>query len=66
MATKDDDILIQLATRIPKVLHRAIKLHCVETNISVMEFVANALEDKLKRPKAGSAKPRAVTKTRSR
>ncbi len=49
MPTKEDDILIQLATRIPKVLHRRIKLHCVESGISVMEFVAQALEDKLKR-----------------
>ena len=58
MPTKDDDILIQLATRIPKVLHRAIKLHCVETNISVMDFVANALEDKLKRTRVRRPKPR--------
>ena len=58
MPTRDDDILIQLATRIPKVLHRAIKLHCVEANISVMDFVAYALEDKLKRTKtAGSKAP---------
>jgi predicted HicB family RNase H-like nuclease len=46
---KDDDVLIQLATRIPKGLHREIKLYCVQTGISVMEFVAAALEDKLKR-----------------
>jgi predicted HicB family RNase H-like nuclease len=47
--TKDDDVLIQLATRIPKALHREIKLHCVSDGISVMEFVAAALEDKLRR-----------------
>jgi hypothetical protein len=46
---KDDDVLIQLATRIPKGLHREIKLFCVQGSISVMEFVASALEDKLKR-----------------
>ncbi len=46
---KDDDVLIQLATRIPKGLHREIKLFCVQTGISVMEFVAAALEDKLRR-----------------
>jgi len=51
---KDEDVLIQLATRIPKGLHREIKLFCVETGISVMHFVAAALEDKLRR----SAKPR--------
>lgn len=46
---KEDDVLIQLATRIPKGLHREIKLFCVQTGISVMEFVAAALEDKLRR-----------------
>ncbi len=49
MASKDDDVLIQLATRIPKTLHREIKLHCVASGISVMEFVADALEDKLRK-----------------
>ena len=51
--TKDDDVLIQLATRIPKTLHREIKLHCVSHGISVMEFVAAALEDKLRKSPAG-------------
>jgi predicted HicB family RNase H-like nuclease len=53
---KDDDVLIQLATRIPKTLHREIKLHCVSGGISVMEFVAAALEDKLKKTGAGKKK----------
>jgi hypothetical protein len=57
MAQKDDDVLIQLATRIPKVLHREIKLHCVSSGISVMEFVAAALEDKLR--KTGGARKKA-------
>jgi len=42
---KEDDVLIQLATRIPKGLHREIKLFCVHNGISVMEFVAAALEE---------------------
>jgi len=46
---KNDDVLIQLATRIPRSLHRDIKLHCVANGISVMDFVAAALETKLKR-----------------
>ena len=46
---KEDDVLIQLATRIPKGLHREIKLFCVHNNISVMEFVAAALEEKLRK-----------------
>ena len=49
MISKEDEVLIQLATRIPKGLHREIKLYCVQTSISVMDFVAAALEDKLKR-----------------
>jgi len=49
MPDKDDDVLIQLATRIPKTLHREIKLHCVSQGISVMEFVAAALEDRLRK-----------------
>jgi len=49
MASKEDDILIQLATRIPKGLHRKIKLFCVQNSISVMEFVAAALEEKLRK-----------------
>ena len=59
MPSKDDDVLIQLATRIPKTLHREIKLHCVSSSISVMEFVANALEDKLRK---GAAKKKAAGK----
>ena len=49
MMAKNDDVLIQLATRIPRSLHRDIKLHCVANSISVMEFVAAALETKLRR-----------------
>ena len=46
---KEDDVLIQLATRIPKGLHREIKLFCVQQGLSVMEFVAAALEEKLRK-----------------
>ena len=46
---KEDEVLIQLATRIPKGLHRDIKLFCVHHGISVMEFVAAALEEKLRK-----------------
>ena len=48
----EDEVLIQLATRVPKALHREIKIHCVGAGISVMEFVAVALEDKLRKPSA--------------
>ena len=56
---KDADILIQLATRIPRSLHREIKVHCVANGISVMEFVATALEDRLRQTQAAKKKPAA-------
>ena len=40
----------QLATRIPKALHRKLRLHCVITQTSVMDFVISALREKLARP----------------
>jgi hypothetical protein len=38
---------VQLATRIPKSLHRDLKLHCVTVDTSVMDFVVKAIEEKL-------------------
>jgi len=37
-----------LATRIPKSLHRRLKVSCVEQDIPVMEFVTTAIEEKLR------------------
>ena len=48
----------QLATRIPKDLHRRLKLHCVTHEIAVQDFVVEAIEEKLgrkSRPKKGTA-----------
>jgi len=39
----------QLATRIPKSLHRELKLHCVNAETSVMEFVVAAIAEQLAR-----------------
>jgi predicted HicB family RNase H-like nuclease len=49
MMPRDDDTWVQLATRIPKTLHRALKLHCVHAEVSVMDFVVQAIDDKLGR-----------------
>ena len=49
MAERDDEVWVQLATRVPKALHRQLKLQCVEADESVMDFVVAALRDKLKR-----------------
>ena len=45
--TTRDQVWVQLATRIPKKLHRAVKLHCVHTDISLMDFVVEALQERL-------------------
>ncbi len=48
MAERDEPIA-QLATRIPKDLHRRLKLHCVTHEIAVQDFVVEALKEKLGR-----------------
>ena len=45
----ENEVWVQLATRIPKTLHRELKLYCVKSDVSVMEFVVSALQDKLAR-----------------
>jgi len=53
-----DEPLAQLATRIPKDLHRRLKLHCVTHDIAVQDFVTQAIQEKLgrkPRPKKGRA-----------
>src|SRR2546425_5992037 len=47
--------IAQLATRIPKDLHRRLKLHCVTNDIMIQDFVVEAIEEKLGR-KAGAKK----------
>mgnify|MGYP001367725695 CR=1 FL=1 len=54
MAT-EGEVWVQLATRIPKVLHRELKLYCVKSDVSVMDFVVGALQDKLSRESRGSS-----------
>jgi hypothetical protein len=51
-------VWVELATRIPKSLHRALKLHCVTAETSVMEFVTKAIEEKLARTRRALAKRR--------
>jgi len=55
---KPDEPIAQLATRIPKDLHRCLKLHCVTHEIALQDFVTEAIEEKLgrkARPKKGPA-----------
>jgi hypothetical protein len=49
MPPREDVEMVPLATRIPDRLRRAIKLHCVRTEQSVMGFVAEAITEKLAR-----------------
>jgi predicted HicB family RNase H-like nuclease len=41
-------VLTQLATRVPKKLHQAVRVHCVRNDLSVMDFVVQALEARLR------------------
>jgi len=55
---KAEEVWTQLATRIPKDLHRRLKLYCVTHDIAVQDFVVEAIEEKLgrkSRPKKGTA-----------
>jgi len=54
----DGEVWVQLATRIPKQLHRELKLYCVKSDVSVMDFVVSALQDKLSREGRGRASRR--------
>jgi len=49
--TERDEPIAQLATRIPKDLHRRLKLYCVTHEIAVQDFVTQAIEEKLGRRK---------------
>src|SRR5215470_5823070 len=47
MAKMEDEAWVQLATRVPKALHRDLKLHCVVAGVSVMDFVVSAIRERL-------------------
>ena len=44
-----EEVVVALATRIPKALHQELRLHCVSKEIRLMDFVWKALEEKLAR-----------------
>jgi hypothetical protein len=47
MQQGEDGAWVQLATRIPRALQRKLRLHCVTTETSVMNFVTIAIREKL-------------------
>ncbi len=51
-----DEPWSQLATRVPKNLHRRLKLHCVTQETTVMDFVVQAIAEKLGRKARPSKK----------
>jgi hypothetical protein len=53
-----DEAWAMLATRIPKALHRELRLHCVKSDVTIMSFVTAAVAEKIKRD---SARPRRST-----
>jgi len=53
--TTAEEPLTQLATRIPKELHRRLRVYCVTHDIALMHFVVAAIEEKLG-PKRASKK----------
>ena len=53
---KADELWTQLATRIPKELHRRLKLHCVTHDVAVMHFVVDAIREKLGKKSAARKK----------
>ncbi len=57
MAKAQEEPWTQLATRIPKELHRRLKVYCVTHDIVLMHFVTEAIVEKLgrkARPKKAS------------
>ena len=60
MAGRIEEPQVQLATRIPRALHRQLKLYCVHNDTSVMDFVVGAIRDRLTREKGRKrGRPRA-------
>jgi hypothetical protein len=50
MATKQsDETLVQVATRVPSSLLATVKIWCIQHGVSMVEFVADAVRDKLRR-----------------
>jgi predicted HicB family RNase H-like nuclease len=58
MARREEHVWVQLSTRIPKELHRELRLHCVYAETSLMDFVSKALQEHLVRARGAPAKVR--------
>ncbi len=56
MAREATEAWTQLATRIPKELHRRLKVHCVTNETMVQSFVVEAIREKLARKRGAQAR----------
>jgi hypothetical protein len=54
--TDQNEAWVQLATRIPRRLHREVKVHCVSHEVSLMAFVVDALREKLTADRRGAGR----------
>ena len=46
---KRDEGWVQLGVRIPKAVHRPMRLHCVRAGIMIQDFLAAAIRERLAR-----------------
>jgi len=49
MPTRSDEPSIQLGARIPKELQRRLRVHCIESETTVMDFTVAAIREQLER-----------------
>jgi hypothetical protein len=48
--TGRDEPMVLLATRIPRIIYREMRLHCGEAEIMIQDFIATALSEHLAGP----------------
>jgi hypothetical protein len=54
ISTDDQEIMVQLATRVPRRIARDVKQYCVRNDLRLQSFVRTALTEKLARGRAGA------------
>ena len=47
MPLRIEEPTVILTARVPKSLQRALKVHCMESNVEVRGFIARAIEERL-------------------
>ena len=49
MRVRSDAPLIQLSSRIPRELQRRLRVHCIESETTIMDFTVAAIREQLER-----------------